>query len=360
MPPSPGPSWPLLGDEDHTKPVPHDPPQEVPQPGHPALAQVLPVGTLLAACLALHLAAMWPAYPQLTNAPIVTSPSETAIYIVLELGWALAAALVLSRVSVRGGVALGAGVGAVELGFLVSDLAGSLLQTNRDTPGVWLAVGGLGFGLAGVLLGASVVQLGSPRVHISPERQPRSVLTVLVALLATATFVPSWDRFTAFATRTGASVSWTQGNVFHNPAGIMAGDLVAALAIVALPAIAAFWAPLEVGAWAIAGVFVALGSEVLSAAVQVRGGVTSALLQELTRDIGLTPAQADALGVHFSISLTGWWTADAAATVALGALALWAAVDARRPEPEGATSAEAAGALMAERHWPPPHLWPND
>jgi hypothetical protein len=318
------------------------------------------VGALLVACLAFHLAAMWPAYPLLTNAPIVSSPTETSIYVVVELGWALAAALVLSRVSVRGGVALGAGLGAVELGFLISDLAGSLLETNSNTPGVWLAVAGLGFGLAGVLLGGSVAQLGTVQVRIPPERQPRSVLMVLVAVLAAVAFLPSWDRFTAFASRTGASVSFTQGNAFHNPAGIMAGDVVAALAAVALPVIAAFWAPLEVGAWAIAGVFAALGSEVLSAAVQVRVGVTPALLQELTRGIGLTPAQADALGVHFSMSLTGWWTADAAATVALGALALWAAVDTRPPRLEEAFGAETASALIAERHWPPSHLWPKD
>ena len=50
----------------------------------------------------------------------------------------------------------------------------------------------------------------SPRVHTRPSASPLAVLTVLVALLATATFVPSLGPVYCFRDRTGASVSWTR------------------------------------------------------------------------------------------------------------------------------------------------------
>lgn len=108
----------------------------------------------------MHIAAMFPAYTGSPPASVVSTGYELAEYICLTLGWAMAALLVLTRVSVRGGVALGAGIAAVELGFLISDLASAVNASQGSSPGVWLAFAALSLGGAGVLLGASTVPMG--------------------------------------------------------------------------------------------------------------------------------------------------------------------------------------------------------
>ncbi|HMK96008.1 MAG TPA: hypothetical protein VK425_00590, partial [Acidimicrobiales bacterium] len=124
--------------------------------GTPALrADGAVAGLLMLVGLALHVAAMFPAYPGSPARAVVASPDETAIYICVEVGWLVAAGLVLSGASVRGGVAMGAGLGLVELGFLITDTASGLQVSNDSAPGIWLAWAGLGAGLAGVCLGAS-------------------------------------------------------------------------------------------------------------------------------------------------------------------------------------------------------------
>ena len=300
------------------------------------------IGALFLGALGLHIAAMWPAYPGTSASPIVSSTSETALYIGLELGWALAGALVLTRLSVRGGILLGAGVGAVELGYLVADSASSVQGYGGQTPGVWLAVSGLGVGLAGVLLGAGTVAVGSPRQRLAPERQPRAILMVMAAFLATAAFLPSWDRFSAVASATGQSASFTAGNAFSQGAGPLAGDLVAAIAIAFIPLIATYWHPAKLGLWATAGVMLALASQLASAFVQVHTAISPALSAGLMHSFGVTPAQVRSLGVHFSISLTNWWTADVAAVAALAALVAWDLLAARQEPEEPGTADEPA------------------
>jgi hypothetical protein len=292
--------------------------------------RLVPTGVLFLGAVGLHIAAMWPAYPDISATPIVSSPSETALYIGLEIGWALAAVLVLTQLSVEGGILFGAGVGAVELGYLISDVASSVQGYSGQTPGVWLALSGLGMGLAGVLFGAGTVALGRPRRGLPPERQPRAILMVTIAFLATAAFLPSWDRFTAVASATGQSASFTAGNAFSQGAATLAGDLVAAVALAGLPVVAAYWHPVKWGAWPTAGVMLALASQLASALVQVRTPISPALSAGLMHSFGVRPEQAQSLGVHFSISLTNWWTADVAAVVALAALVAWDVLASRR------------------------------
>jgi len=326
---------------------------------------------------------------------------ETAIYVGLEVGWALAAVLVLTRASVSGGTALAAGVGALELGYLISDTASSVQVYNASTPGVWLALAGLGVGIAGVLLGCSTVVIGGPRLRVPSERQPRAVLTTAAAFLAAAAFLPSWDRFSAVSTVTAHSASFTAGNAFSQPGAVMAGDLVVALAIVVLPVAGVLWEPARVGAWATAGVLLALASQLVSALVQVSQGISPALSSSLMHSFGVTSAEAQSLGVHFSVSLTNWWTVDVAATVVLAALVIWDAVAAQRRSPlaqgqeeEAGGGHETEGPWLGDpalapgtagqsrpvpsgaqlwplgqpgepgqpawpEHWPPPHSWPS-
>ncbi len=102
----------------------------------PGVSPVSVAGGLFLVSVGVHVAAMFPAYPGTPPTPIVSVPYLTAVYIILELGWALAAVLVLTRASIRGGLALAAGLGTVELGFVISDLASTGQVPARNAPGI--------------------------------------------------------------------------------------------------------------------------------------------------------------------------------------------------------------------------------
>ena len=207
--------------------------------GKPAWADVAPAGGLLLLSVGMHIAAMFPAYTGNPPVSVVSTGYEAAVYICLALGWVAAALLVLTRLSVRGGVALGAGIAAVELGFLIADLAGAVQASGGTTAGVWFAFAALGLGVAGVLFGASTVPMGGPRLRPYDQTlHPRAVTTVLVALLAVAAFLPSWDKYEV-VNAAGRTTTVTLGNAFSQPAGIMAGELLAALAIGIIPILGA-------------------------------------------------------------------------------------------------------------------------
>ena len=263
---------------------------------------------------------MFPSYTGNPPVAIVSTGFETALYVCLAVGWTVAALLVLARVSVRGGVALAGGLAAVELGFLITDLAGAIQTSGRVTSGVWLAFAALGLGGAGVLLGASTVPMGGPRIRPYDQTlHARSVATVLVALLAVVAFLPSWDKYEV-VNAAGGTTTVTLGNVFSQPAGMMAGELLAALTIGIVAIFAAFWAPPVVGAWMTGGALIALSSQLISAAVQVN--------QSPSITIGGAPA---------TVSLTWWWAVDVGAAMALAGLALWSAW-ASRPAPRDVQS----------------------
>jgi hypothetical protein len=286
----------------------------------PAGRDVAAAGGLLLLSVGVHIAAMFPAYTGNPPASVVSMPYEMAEYICLSVGWLVAGLLVLSRVSVRGGVALGAGIAAVELGFLITDLAGSVLASGRGTAGLWLAFAALGLGGAGVLLGASILPTGGPRLRpFDQTLDARSVMTVLVAVLAVAAFLPSWDKYEVLNSA-GHTTTVTLGNAFAQPAGIMAGELVAALALGVIAIVGAFWAPLSVGAWMTAGVVVALSSQLISAAVQVN-----------------QPVSVTVAGQPATVSLTWFWALDVAAAVALAGLALWSGLASRRTSPQASS-----------------------
>jgi hypothetical protein len=306
---------------------------------------VIVAGALLVLCVGLHIAAMFPTYSGNPPAPVVSVPYQLAVYITLETGWAVAAGLVLTRVSVRGGVALGAGIGAVELGFLIADLSSAGQVSSRGAPGVWLALAALGAGYAGVLLGASTVPMGKPQLrHFEEPVHPRAVVQVVVALLAVAAFLPGWDSYHVVSA-TGRSATVTLGSAFSQPGGIMAGEVISALAIGVLCVLGAIWAPPAVGAWLTAGAVVAMTSQLISAVVQVHETLA-----------------APAFGDRASLALTGYWTLDVAATVALAGLALWTGLDARKADTEQVLPRPVpSGAVPGEDHagaeWPSIDRW---
>ncbi len=187
--------------------------------------------------------------------------------------------------------------------------------------------------------------MGSPRLRpYNQSLHPRALVTTLVALLAVAAFLPSWDRYEV-VNSAGQTLTVTLGNAFAQPAGIMAGELVAAFAIGVIAILGAFWAPPSVGAWMTGGALVALTAQLISAAVQVN-----------------QPLSVTIAGQRATVSLTGYWAIDVGAAVALAALATWAGLAARSiPGQLGsrrlAPGQSTAGSPLEQR--PPAEHWPG-
>jgi hypothetical protein len=316
----------------------------------PTFAEVALGGVLLLICLGMHIGAMFPPYPGLPASPVVSSSWEIAVYVCLELGWALAAVLVLSRISVRGGAALGAGLGAVELGLLAVDIANGFGVSNGSEAGAWLALAGLGFGAAGVLVTASTVPLGTPRAP-----QGRSALLMLLATFAVVlAYLPSWDKWSAVAPSLHVSGSVTEGYAFAQPGVVIAGVLLTVTGFAFVAVLGSVWYPVTVGAWATAGAVIALSSQLISAVFQLSEAVPSTAF-------GVSAQQARLVGLKTSSSLTGWWVADVAATVLLALLALSAALASRKTR---ATTVEllappGPSGNGATDGWPTSHNWPG-
>ena len=372
-----------------TQPVPRPTPGQTSKAGsrpRPTWPATLLAGGLLAASVGLHIGAMFPAYPGSPATPVVDIPYETAVYICLEVGWALAALAVLTRWSPRGGVALGAGLGAVEVGLIVTDLTIGFQVSDGSAAGIWFAIAGLACGLAGVLYGAGTTPPGAndartaqeepfskrysqpaypasaspagypgpaspPAAYPGPASPPaypapaskaaypgprpaitspvRALLSVMVAIVAVAAFWPSWDHY-HLVYATGQVRDINLGNAFNQPAAIMAGEVVAGLAIGCTIVTAAFWRDAVVGAWAIAGTAIALASQVISGIVQVSEPISKLLGTPSTSAVNLSAS---------SVSLTGYWYVDLGATAALFLLAFWAGLEARRARPKPAPAA---------------------
>ena len=317
----------------------------------PRFAEVALGGALLLICLGLHIGAMFPPYPGLPASPVVSSSWEIAVYVCLEIGWALAAVLVLSRTSVRGGAALGAGLGVVELGLLAVDIANGFQVSDGSEAGAWLALAGLGFGAAGVLVTASTVPLGTPRA----PRGRSAVLMLLATFAVVLAYLPSWDKWTAVAPSLHVSGSVTEGNAFAQPTVVMACVLLTVIGFAFVAVLGSVWYPATVGAWATAGAVIALASQLISAVFQLSEAVPSTAF-------GVSATQARSVGLRISTSLTGWWEADVAATVLLALLALSAALSSRKAT---TSTVERPGPFdngsVASPHadWPADHDWPR-
>ena len=318
----------------------------------PAFSEVALGGVLLLVCLGLHIGAMFPPYPGLPASPVVSSSWEIAVYVCLEIGWALAALLVLSRISVRGGAALGAGLGAVELGLLAVDIANGFLVSNGSEAGAWLALAGLGFGAAGVLVTASTVPMGAPQAP-----RGRSALLMLLATFAVVlAYLPSWDKWTAVAPSLHVSGSVTEGNAFAQPTVVMACVLLTVIGFAFVAVLGSVWYPVTVGVWATAGAVIAIASQLISAVFQLSEAVPSTAF-------GVSATQARSVGLKISTSLTGWWEADVAATVLLALLALSSALNARKTSAAGAVELPGpsgnGSAGSPHDDWPASHHWPG-
>jgi hypothetical protein len=253
-----------------------------------------------------------------------------AIYLA---AWSLSAVLIaLGGTRLRVGALFGAGVSAVTFGFFVADV-GTPIAGGAHLMGAGLVLSVLGWlvctagvGLAlrtrlpvtagpggnGVVSGRGLAS----RLGRMPSHDVVPLATfVLAAVGAAIAFAPSWDKFT-LRTANGASQVITAGNAFANPGPVILGNVLVMVAIVAVVLAAATWRPWRLGAALAAGAIVPMVGQAISAIVQIKG--TTSPLQ-----FGVTPAQANQLGLTITAGLTPMFWVFCAFVATLIMLCVW-------------------------------------
>jgi hypothetical protein len=142
-----------------------------------------------------------------------------------------------------------------------------------------------------------------------------AVLLVVLALATAGAFLPAWDHYAGIATTTGRTLSFNLGNAFSGPWQVVIGNVLVPLAVVVVVVVAVRMRSRALGAALIAGSLIVLATQFTAAVVQVDRAVPPAVA-------GVSPAQANQLGLQLHMSLTGWFTFDVLAAFALFAAAM--------------------------------------
>jgi hypothetical protein len=288
---------------------------------------------LLAVGIALGVIGLFPDY--VGGASVASQPSNLVPHVIYLAAWGVSAALVLlSGTWRKAGALLGIGVSAVTFGFFFAD-AGTPLSGGAHLMGSGLVLGILGWlaCTAGVATAfpASGLSLARPRQRRAPGQPTRPaghdivpmVTIILAALGAAIAFAPSWDSF-VLRTAAGASQTVTLGNAFANPAPVIVGDVAVMLALVAVAVVAAFWRPLRLGSALVVGAIIPMAAQAISAIVQL-SAPTSPL------QFGISPAQANGLGLTISNGLTPMFWVYCAFLATLILLCAWMLLAADTP-----------------------------
>jgi hypothetical protein len=279
----------------------------------------------------LGIVGLFPSY--VAGASLASQGSNLVAHVIYLAAWGLSVVLIaLGGTRLRVGALFGAGVSAVTFGFFVAD-AGTPIASGAHLMGAGLVLSFLGWlvctagvGLAlrtrqpvtagiagnGVVPGRGLAgRLGRMSGH---DVVPMATF-VLAALGAAIAFAPSWDKFTLH-TASGASQVITAGNTFANPGPVILGNVLVMVAIVAVVLAGATWRPWRLGAALAAGAIVPLVAQAVSAIVQIRGA-TSPL------QFGVTPAQANQIGLTINAGLTPMFWVFCAFLATLIMLCVW-------------------------------------
>jgi hypothetical protein len=142
------------------------------------------------------------------------------------------------------------------------------------------------------------------------DRLAWTILVTLLALVVAGAFLPSWDHYVVYSATSGRALTFNLGNAFSGPWAVVAGNVLAAVALVAVPAAAVRLRNRAVGAAAVAGALIVLASQFTAAVVQVDERVAPSLF-------GFSNAQVSQLGLVLTMKLTAWYTIDALAAFGL-------------------------------------------
>jgi hypothetical protein len=253
--------------------------------------------SLLGLGVVLGIVGLFPDY--LGGASLAQQPAEVVAHAIYLAVWATSALLiVLGGSRLRVGALLGLGTSAVTFGLFFAD-AGTPIAGGAHLMGAGLILSLVGW--LACAAGGAIALRGQPAgAPLRPHRHTLGLFLALTlaALGAAASFAPSWDSFT-LRTSTGVTNSLTAGNAFSNPGAVIAGDLAAMIALVAVVVLAALWRPIVAGAAFLAGAIITMAAQAISAVVQLgehvapsQFGISSAEAARagLTITSGVTPA----------------------------------------------------------------------
>ncbi len=282
----------------------------------------------------------------LDGASLAQQPPQLVPHAIYLATWSLSALLILLGGSrLRLGALLGMSLSVVTFGFYFAD-AGTAISAGAHVMGAGLVLGLVGW--LACAAGSTIAFVHRPAGKSSPVPEggltggqrgfePLSFLAMaLGALGAAAAFAPSWDSF-ILHTSAGATQSLTAGNVFSNPAPVIAGNLAVMVSLVAVVIAAALWRPVHQGALLMAGAVIPMVAQAISALVQVREAASPTML-------GISPSSAAQAGLTITSGLTlAFWIycAFVLALVVTGASTLIA------PRSAGLRAAPPAGNLLA-------------
>ena len=312
-----------------------------PDPAHATRTSRIAAG-ILGLGVVLGIVGLFPSY--VAGASLASQGSNLVSHVIYLVGWSLSAVLIaLGGTRLRAGALFGAGVSAVTFGFFVAD-AGTPISGGAHLMGAGLVLGILGWlactagvGLAlrtrpsvtaglggnGVVSGRGLAsRLGRTSSH---DVVPIATF-VLAALGAAIAFAPSWDRFT-LRTASGASQVITAGNAFANPGPVILGNVLVMVAIVAVVIAAVVVRPRRFGAALAAGAIVPMVAQAVSAIVQI-SSATSPL------QFGVTPAQANQIGLTIGTGLTPMFWVFCAFLATLIMLCVWLLLAQESPAPQ--------------------------
>ena len=277
----------------------------------------LSAAILLGTGVVCGLAGLFPSY--LSSGSLAQEPAELVPHVIYLAVWAASAVLIVSGGSrPRMGALLALGMSIITFGFFFSDL-GTVLSGGAHLLGPGLVLGLAGW-LACTAGSVLAFRLRAPdRPRKLDARQRGAVLTLVIAVLAALgaaiSFAPSWDSYT-LRTAAGLTNTLTAGNSFANPGPVIAGDVAVMVALAAVVAIAALWRPVRPGAVLLAGAAIPMAAQAISALVLVSEPVSAATF-------GISPAQADRLGLTISAGVTPAFWIYCAVVVALLAVGGW-------------------------------------
>ncbi|MGC9963775.1 MAG: hypothetical protein ABSE47_18060 [Acidimicrobiales bacterium] len=263
-----------------------------------------------------------------------------AIYLA---AWAVSAVLIsLGGARLRAGAMLGVGTSLVTFGFFLSD-AGTPIAGGAHLMGAGLVLGLFGW-LTCAVGSAAAFAIARPAGARDGQRRSETVRLLplsLCALGVAAAFAPAWDSY-VLTSPGGTTQSFTAGNVFSNPAPVIAGNVAVMIAFVAVVLVAVFWRRVPAAGALVAGALVPMVAQAVSALVQLGEAATPAMF-------GISAAAAARAGLRITSGVTWAFWVYCACSVAL---VLFAASTfgaprrlARRADPAGSPmSATARGA----------------
>lgn len=288
---------------------------------------------------ALHIVGLFPA--QGTHNPATDGQASAVVeQAILAAGWVAAALGVLARRPFSVAACLGAaGIGLAELGLAVANFAQVAAVTTAGV-GAWLALVAWVPGLAGAIIGLSAawrttslaVRPGGPRWIRGASGLTLAGSTLIVAVLLGVALLPGWDHYVLTSSTLGRTVGTkTLGSAFAHgtPGGVLAGDLLTAVAFVLVPLVAVMWRPVRAGLLLSGGVLVVVASQIVAAMVGFR---------EPASFFGLSGAVISRYGLEVHSSLTGWFDLELiAGSLLVGLLAVQALSLVQWIQPAGAS-----------------------